>query len=128
MHDLSMLVFLGQIIRQQRQRPIISDAWSCEKGIATRHWACCARPSTMDCPRGFRMAWPRIPISRNCAAIRSSMRSWPTQASTIRERQSEEEIFVPVNVPRLSSKVDDPFSIKLIHPVRGTGYVLEAES
>ena len=35
---------------------------------------------------------------------------------------------VDVNVRRLRSKVDDPFPIKLIHTVRGAGYVLEAES
>jgi two-component system, OmpR family, copper resistance phosphate regulon response regulator CusR len=35
---------------------------------------------------------------------------------------------VDVNVRRLRSKVDDPFPIKLIHTVRGVGYVLEAES
>jgi len=34
---------------------------------------------------------------------------------------------VDVNVRRLRSKVDDPFPVKLIHTVRGTGYVLEAE-
>lgn len=34
---------------------------------------------------------------------------------------------VDVNVRRLRSKLDDPFSIKLIHTVRGAGYVLEAE-
>jgi two-component system, OmpR family, copper resistance phosphate regulon response regulator CusR len=34
---------------------------------------------------------------------------------------------VDVNVRRLRSKVDDPFSVKLIHTVRGAGYVLEAE-
>ncbi|HEX3661678.1 MAG TPA: heavy metal response regulator transcription factor [Acidobacteriaceae bacterium] len=34
---------------------------------------------------------------------------------------------VDVNVRRLRSKVDDPFPIKLIHTVRGAGYVLEAE-
>jgi two-component system copper resistance phosphate regulon response regulator CusR len=34
---------------------------------------------------------------------------------------------VDVNVRRLRSKVDDPFSLKLIHTVRGAGYVLEAE-
>jgi len=34
---------------------------------------------------------------------------------------------VDVNVRRLRSKVDDPFSPKLIHTVRGAGYVLEAE-
>jgi two-component system copper resistance phosphate regulon response regulator CusR len=34
---------------------------------------------------------------------------------------------VDVNVRRLRSKVDDPFSMKLIHTVRGAGYVLEAE-
>jgi len=33
---------------------------------------------------------------------------------------------VDVNVRRLRSKVDDPFSLKLIHTVRGAGYVLEA--
>ncbi len=33
---------------------------------------------------------------------------------------------VDVNVRRLRSKVDDPFPYKLIHTVRGTGYVLEA--
>jgi two-component system, OmpR family, copper resistance phosphate regulon response regulator CusR len=32
---------------------------------------------------------------------------------------------VDVNVRRLRSKVDDPFSLKLIHTVRGAGYVLE---
>lgn len=35
---------------------------------------------------------------------------------------------VDVNVRRLRSKVDDPFPIKLIHTVRGAGYVLEANS
>ena len=34
---------------------------------------------------------------------------------------------VDVNVRRLRSKVDDPFPLKLIHTVRGAGYVLEAE-
>jgi len=34
---------------------------------------------------------------------------------------------VDVNVRRLRSKVDDPFPNKLIHTVRGAGYVLEAE-
>ena len=33
---------------------------------------------------------------------------------------------VDVNVRRLRSKVDDPFSVKLIRTVRGAGYVLEA--
>jgi two-component system copper resistance phosphate regulon response regulator CusR len=33
---------------------------------------------------------------------------------------------VDVNVRRLRSKVDDPFPIKLIHTVRGAGYVCEA--
>jgi two-component system copper resistance phosphate regulon response regulator CusR len=33
---------------------------------------------------------------------------------------------VDVSVRRLRSKVDDPFSCKLIHTVRGAGYVLEA--
>ncbi|WP_109486859.1 heavy metal response regulator transcription factor [Occallatibacter savannae] len=35
---------------------------------------------------------------------------------------------VDVNVRRLRSKVDDPFSVKLIQTVRGAGYVLECES
>jgi two-component system copper resistance phosphate regulon response regulator CusR len=35
---------------------------------------------------------------------------------------------VDVNVRRLRSKVDDPFSLKLIHTVRGAGYVFEAET
>lgn len=34
---------------------------------------------------------------------------------------------VDVNVRRLRSKVDDPFPVKLIHTVRGAGYVLECE-
>jgi len=34
---------------------------------------------------------------------------------------------VDVNVRRLRSKVDDPFTVKLIHTVRGAGYVLEAD-
>ena len=34
---------------------------------------------------------------------------------------------VDVSVRRLRSKVDDPFASKLIHTVRGAGYVLEAE-
>jgi two-component system copper resistance phosphate regulon response regulator CusR len=34
---------------------------------------------------------------------------------------------VDVNVRRLRSKVDDPFPMKLIHTVRGAGYVFEAE-
>jgi two-component system copper resistance phosphate regulon response regulator CusR len=33
---------------------------------------------------------------------------------------------VDVNVRRLRSKVDDPFSVKLIRTIRGAGYVLEA--
>jgi two-component system copper resistance phosphate regulon response regulator CusR len=33
---------------------------------------------------------------------------------------------VDVNVRRLRSKIDDPFPLKLIHTVRGTGYVLES--
>ncbi|HEY3457406.1 MAG TPA: winged helix-turn-helix domain-containing protein [Bryobacteraceae bacterium] len=33
--------------------------------------------------------------------------------------------FVDVHIRRLRSKVDDPFPKKLIHTVRGTGYVLE---
>ena len=36
--------------------------------------------------------------------------------------------IVDVNVRRLRSKVDDPFSLKLIRTVRGAGYVLEAGS
>jgi two-component system copper resistance phosphate regulon response regulator CusR len=32
---------------------------------------------------------------------------------------------VDVHVRRLRSKVDDPFPLKLIHTVRGVGYVLE---
>ena len=35
---------------------------------------------------------------------------------------------VDVNVRRLRSKVDDPFAHKLIHTIRGAGYVLEAEA
>jgi two-component system, OmpR family, copper resistance phosphate regulon response regulator CusR len=35
---------------------------------------------------------------------------------------------VDVNVRRLRSKVDDPFPLKLIHTVRGAGYVLELEN
>jgi two-component system copper resistance phosphate regulon response regulator CusR len=34
---------------------------------------------------------------------------------------------VDVNVRRLRSKVDDPFPVKLIHTVRGAGYVFETE-
>jgi len=34
---------------------------------------------------------------------------------------------VDVNVRRLRSKVDDPFLLKLIHTVRGAGYVMESE-
>jgi len=34
---------------------------------------------------------------------------------------------VDVNVRRLRSKVDDPFPLKLIHTIRGAGYVLELE-
>ncbi|SRR5579871_5964691 len=34
---------------------------------------------------------------------------------------------VDVNVRRLRSKADDPFALKLIHTVRGAGYVLEFE-
>jgi two-component system copper resistance phosphate regulon response regulator CusR len=33
--------------------------------------------------------------------------------------------FVDVHIRRLRAKVDDPFPKKLIHTVRGTGYVLE---
>ena len=34
---------------------------------------------------------------------------------------------VDVNVRRLRSKIDDPFPVKLIHTVRGAGYVFEAD-
>ncbi len=34
---------------------------------------------------------------------------------------------VDVNMRRLRSKVDDPFPVKLIHTVRGAGYVFESE-
>ena len=34
--------------------------------------------------------------------------------------------FVDVHIRRLRSKVDDPFEKKLIHTVRGAGYVLES--
>jgi two-component system copper resistance phosphate regulon response regulator CusR len=34
---------------------------------------------------------------------------------------------VDVNVRRLRSKVDDPFPLKLIHTVRGAGYVIECD-
>jgi two-component system copper resistance phosphate regulon response regulator CusR len=34
---------------------------------------------------------------------------------------------VDVNVRRLRSKVDDPFPLKLIHTVRGAGYVFECD-
>jgi two-component system copper resistance phosphate regulon response regulator CusR len=34
---------------------------------------------------------------------------------------------VDVSVRRLRSKVDDPFALKLIHTVRGSGYVMEAD-
>lgn len=34
---------------------------------------------------------------------------------------------VDVNVRRLRSKADDPFPLKLIHTIRGAGYVLESE-
>ena len=33
---------------------------------------------------------------------------------------------VDVAIRRLRSKVDDPFSAKLIHTIRGVGYVLDA--
>lgn len=33
--------------------------------------------------------------------------------------------FVAVHIRRLRAKVDDPFDVKLIHTVRGVGYVLE---
>jgi two-component system copper resistance phosphate regulon response regulator CusR len=33
---------------------------------------------------------------------------------------------VDVAVRRLRRKVDDPFPVKLVHTVRGLGYVLEA--
>jgi two-component system, OmpR family, copper resistance phosphate regulon response regulator CusR len=35
---------------------------------------------------------------------------------------------VDVNVRRLRGKVDDPFQLKLIHTIRGAGYVLESEA
>jgi two-component system copper resistance phosphate regulon response regulator CusR len=36
--------------------------------------------------------------------------------------------FVDVHIRRLRAKVDDPFETKLIHTVRGSGYVLEPRS
>ena len=35
---------------------------------------------------------------------------------------------VEVAVRRLRSKMDDPFTVKLLHTVRGMGYVLEDRS
>jgi two-component system, OmpR family, copper resistance phosphate regulon response regulator CusR len=35
---------------------------------------------------------------------------------------------VDVHIRRLRAKVDDPFASKLIHTVRGVGYVLECRS
>jgi len=35
--------------------------------------------------------------------------------------------LVDVNVRRLRSKVDEPFPVKLIHTVRGAGYVMESD-
>ena len=35
---------------------------------------------------------------------------------------------VDVNVRRLRAKVDEPFPLKLIHTVRGAGYVLESQA
>jgi two-component system copper resistance phosphate regulon response regulator CusR len=32
---------------------------------------------------------------------------------------------VDVHIRRLRAKVDDPFPVKLVHTVRGVGYVLE---
>jgi DNA-binding response OmpR family regulator len=34
---------------------------------------------------------------------------------------------VDVGVSRMRSKIDDPFTEKLIHTIRGVGYVLEQE-
>lgn len=35
---------------------------------------------------------------------------------------------VDVAIRRLRAKVDDPYPIKLIHTVRGMGYMLEAQT
>jgi DNA-binding response OmpR family regulator len=35
---------------------------------------------------------------------------------------------VDVAIRRLRAKVDDPYQLKLIHTVRGMGYMLEAQS
>jgi DNA-binding response OmpR family regulator len=35
---------------------------------------------------------------------------------------------VDVAIRRLRAKVDDPYSLKLIHTVRGIGYMLEVQS
>jgi two-component system copper resistance phosphate regulon response regulator CusR len=40
-------------------------------------------------------------------------------------RYEAESNFVDVHVRRLRSKVDDPFEHKLIHTVRGVGYVFQ---
>ena len=40
-------------------------------------------------------------------------------------RYESESNIVDVHMRRLRAKVDDPFEIKLLHTVRGIGYVLE---
>jgi DNA-binding response OmpR family regulator len=35
---------------------------------------------------------------------------------------------VEVSIRRLRAKIDDPFETKLIHTLRGVGYVLEARN
>ena len=43
---------------------------------------------------------------------------------SIIESSSRETNVVDVVVRRLRSKVDDPFEVKLVHTIRGVGYVL----
>ena len=61
-----------------------------------------------------------VPLARWCRARKSWSRSGELILST-------ETNVVDVMVRRLRAKVDDPFKTKLIHTVRGAGYVLKAD-
>jgi two-component system copper resistance phosphate regulon response regulator CusR len=56
---------------------------------------------------------------------RGEVLSRPFLAEEVWDIEGDDSNVVDVHVRRLRSKVDDPFERKLIHTVRGVGYVLE---
>jgi hypothetical protein len=65
------------------------------------------------------------PLSK---AIRNSAPTGPIPCSYVWDMNFDSDTnVVEVAVRRLRAKVDDPFAQKIIHTVRGMGYVLDIE-